>query len=320
LTRRRFIKTAAAMGMAALSTHAEAGDGHAGDSTIPIVDTHQHLWDLSKLRLTWLADPDQAYLRRSFLLKDYDVAATGLNVVKTIYMEVTCDPAQQDLEAEYVIGLCRTPGNRMSGAIIGGTPASEGFGRYIHKYADNQCVKGLRTVLNDPDRPKGMCLGTRFVDSIRLLGQLGKRFDLCMRPGELMDGVELIDKCPKTPFIIDHCGCMSVQSTDRQLHATWEKAMKAAAARPQVICKISGLVFTAKPKVWKPSDLAPIVDFCLDTFGEDRVVFGSDWPVSTLTATYRQWVEALRWIVRDRSPAFQRKLFHDNAVKFYALS
>jgi len=196
----------------------------------------------------------------------------------------------------------------------------EGFARYVEKYAGNPYVKGVRTVLNDDDRPKGMCLESRFVDNVGLLGRFGMSFDLCMRPGELIDGVRLMEKCPATHFVIDHCGCMDVQSTSAKLRAAWEHGMKSAAMHEHVICKISGLVATARPKIWKPSDLEPIVNFCLDTFGEDRVVFGSDWPVCLITASYRQWVEALAWIVRGRSPQFRRKLFHDNAVKFYRLS
>ena len=96
--------------------------------------------------------------------------------------------------------------------------------------------------------------------------------------------------------------------------------MRAAAGRENVVCKISGIVVTAKKDAWKPADLAENVNFCLDTFGEDRVFFGGDWPVCTLRASLAQWVGALKWIVRDRTPGFQRKLFHDNAARFYGLA
>jgi predicted TIM-barrel fold metal-dependent hydrolase len=330
LSRRRFLASTATLGVAAYSAlgfqsvlpreRVNTDERRANEPAMEIVDTHQHLWDLTKLRLPWLSDPKEQDLRRSFLLKDYDEATSGVNVVKTIYMEVTCDAVQQDAEAEYVIGICRTPGSRMRGAVIGGSPNTDGFARYVLKYADNQYVKGVRTVLNDPDRPKGMCLEPRFVESVRLVGRLGMSFDLCMRPAELMDGVRLMDKCPDTRFIIDHCGCMDVQASDPKVRAAWEQGMKAAAKQQRAICKISGLVATAKPKVWQPSDLEPIVNFCLDTFGEDHVVFGSDWPVCNRTASYKQWVDALQWIVRNRSAKFRRKLFHDNAIKFYKLT
>ena len=86
------------------------------------------------------------------------------------------------------------------------------------------------------------------------------------------------------------------------------------------VCKISGIIVTADKEQWKPSDLAPNMNFCMETFGDDRAFFAGDWPVCTLTASYKKWVEALKSIVKDRSAEFQRKLFYDNAVKFYGLS
>jgi len=85
------------------------------------------------------------------------------------------------------------------------------------------------------------------------------------------------------------------------------------------VCKISGIVARMPKGEWQPEQLAPVIDHCLDAFGPDRVMFASDWPVCTLGASLREWVEALKQIVSDRPPAEQRKLFHDNAVKFYRL-
>ena len=96
--------------------------------------------------------------------------------------------------------------------------------------------------------------------------------------------------------------------------------MREAAAHPQVACKISGIVVTARPGQWKPADLAPTINFCLDAFGERRVFFGGDWPVCTAVATWHQWVDALETIVANRSDDFRRRLFHDNAVQFYKLT
>src|SRR5262249_56902453 len=101
--------------------------------------------------------------------------------------------------------------------------------------------------------------------------------------------------------------------------SAWKKGMGAGARRKNVVCKVSGIVASAKPGRWTPDDLAPIVNHTLDVFGPDRVMFGGDWPVCTLAASYRQWVEALQAIVRDRKEADRRALFHDNAVKFYGL-
>jgi predicted TIM-barrel fold metal-dependent hydrolase len=158
------------------------------------------------------------------------------------------------------------------------------------------------------------------VKNVQYLGELGLSYDICIRPAELMDAVRLIEQCPKTRFIVDHCGNRDIQATDEKSRLVWEEGMKAAASRDNVMCKISGIVATAKPKTWQPTDLAPAINFCLDTFGPDRVFFGGDWPVCTAVATYRQWFDALTWILRDRSLEFRRKLLHDNAVRFYKLT
>ncbi|MBI3912463.1 MAG: amidohydrolase family protein [Armatimonadetes bacterium] len=281
---------------------------------IPIVDTHQHLWDLRRFRLPWLQDVPQ--LDRSFLAEDYRQATAGLNVVKSIYMEVDLDPAQQVEEAEYVIDLCTRGDSSMVAAVIAGRPASPVFKTYISRFAGVPYVKGVRQVLHVATTPPGYCLDPQFVRGIQLLGELGMSFDLCMRSPELQDGVQLVDACPHTRFILDHCGNASVQAPDL---SQWQKDIAALAARQNVVCKVSGIVASAKPGVWRPADLEPIVKHVLREFGPDRVLFGGDWPVCTLTATYRQWVEALWWIVRDLGPADQRQLFHDNAVRFYGL-
>ena len=103
------------------------------------------------------------------------------------------------------------------------------------------------------------------------------------------------------------------------LRGLWSDGMQAGAQLDNVVCKISGIVVTAEKDNWTADTLAENVNFCLDTFGEDRVFFGGDWPVCLLSATYSQWVTALKDIVKDRSPEFQRKLFHDNAERVYRL-
>ena len=285
---------------------------------LDIIDTHQHLWDLSKFNLPWHKGEDTKPLQRSFVMSDYLEATKGLNVVKTVYMEVDVAPEQQVAEAAYVTDLCERKDNPMRAAVVSGRPGTPGFEPYIRKLADNKYIKGIRQVLHGDTNPAGYCLQPKFVESIQLLGELGKSFDLCVRPGEVLDAVKLVEQCPKTRFILDHCGNMSVTSTDAKLRAKWKQGMKELAARPNVMCKVSGIVVTAN-KDWKPEDLAPNINFTIDTFGEDRVMFAGDWPVCTLRASFAQWVAALKQIVKDRPIAFQKKLFHDNAAKFYGI-
>ena len=284
--------------------------------SIPIVDTHLHLWDLEKFDLPWTKGAPA--LNRSFVMSDYLAATKGLNLAKAVYMEVDVTPAQQVREAEYVIDICQRGDTPMVAAVISGRPADPKFKDYVARFAGNKFIKGIRQVLHGEETPPGYCLQPQFVKGIQLLGEEGLSFDLCMRSSEMADAVKLVKQCPKTRFILDHCGNLDVHSTDEKLRKSWEQGLKELAQNERLVCKISGIVASAR-KGWKPEDLAPVAGYAMETFGPDRRMFGGDWPVCTLGATYAEWVGALRQIVKEMSAPDQKKLFHDNAVRFYGL-
>lgn len=311
--RRGFLAQAGTLAAAAAtSSQIAAGDDRAG--AMPIIDTHQHLWDLRKFRLPWLESAPS--LNRNFLPEDYRQATAGLNVVKAVYMEVDVDPSQQVEEAEDVVALCRSGKTPTVAAVISGRPASEGFGAYLARFKGVPEIKGVRQVLHGKTTPPGYCLDPAFVRGIQALGEAGLMFDLCMRAADLPQGRKLVEACPGTRFILDHCGNADVRNKDR---SAWKSDIAGVAKNDRVVCKVSGIVASTKGHPWTPDDLAPIVNHVLDVFGPDRVMFGGDWPVCTLGATYAQWVSALKTIVRDRPVPEQRKLFHDNAVRVYGL-
>jgi predicted TIM-barrel fold metal-dependent hydrolase len=311
MNRRDFLAESAAVGLAAFGAAVHADDKAAG---LPIVDTHQHLWDLKKFKLPWIENG--SHLDRSFVSSDYVKAVEGLNVVHSVYMEVDVEASQQQAEAECVLDICRRGDTPMVAAVISGRPASDGFANYIKPFKDVAFIKGVRQVLHGDGTKAGYCLQKEFIQGIQLLGELGKRFDICIRPGELSDAAKLIDACPGTRFILDHCGNADVRRKDQ---TQWKKDIAEVARRKNVVGKVSGIVVNAEPGKWGPDDLAPVVKHTLEAFGPDRVMFGGDWPVCTKAATYKQWVEALKAIVKDRKAEEQRKLFHDNAVRFYGL-
>ncbi len=316
-TRRQFLARTAASAAVLGALDASPGEAQARKSApIPIIDTHQHLWDFRKFQPPWLNDAPK--LNRSFTMEDYLEASRGLNVVKAVYMEVDVDPKQQVEEAEYVIETSKSGKTPMVAGVISGRPASPGFEKYIRRFEGNPYIKGVRQVLHVPSCPRGFCTQPDFIKSIRLLGKMGLSFDLCMRPADLTDGMKLVDACPDTRFVLDHCGNGNAQH-DQEARSQWARDMVEFGKRPNVICKVSGIVATCKPEQDKARALEPIVLHTLRAFGPDRVMFASDWPVCLLAASYREWVESLQRIVRSESAENQRKLFHDNAVRFYGL-
>jgi len=281
-----------------------------------IIDTHQHLWDLKQFSLPWTKGNE--VLGRNFVMSDYFQATAGLNLVQTVYMEVDVEPAQQEAEARSVIDLCRRDDNPMAAAVISGRPALAGFREYVLKFQDAPEIKGIRQVLHGPSTPPGYCLDPTFVRGLQFLGERGLSFDLCLRSGELLDADKLVAQCPHTRFIVDHCGNMNPAEGNTAGRRQWKEGMKHLADHDHIVCKVSGIIASAGPD-WTPAQLAPTIDFTLETFGPDRVMFAGDWPVCTLRASLRQWIEALNEITSGRSAAERTKLFHDNAVKFYGL-
>ena len=283
--------------------------------TIPIIDTHQHLWDFKKFQPPWLKTEPK--LNHSMDLTDYAKATKGLNVVKTVYMEVDVARQQQVAEAAYVAGLCASKKTVMAAGVVSCRPALPGFSAYVKKFAKSPYIKGVRQVLQVPDAPRGLCLQPTYVKNIQLLGELGLSFDICIRPTELSDAAKLVDKCPKTRFILDHCGNGAAANPNQ---AQWERDMKELAKRPNIVCKVSGIIKTVKPGMTATEALAPVVLPTIEAFGIERVMFGGDWPVCNLTSTFRGWVETLHEILKESSEEDKRKLFHDNAEAFYGLA
>lgn len=288
----------------------------------PIVDTHQHLWDLSRLKLAWFdpATPEGKILGHTFGPPQYADATRGVGVVKAVYMEVDVVPEQQQQEADYIIGLCEARNTPTCAAVVSGRPNSDGFAAYARQFRGHRYVKGIRQVLHVAGVNAAYFLDEKFVNGVKLLGELGLSFDLCVRPEELPDHIKLVDACPNTRFILDHCGNGKITHTPAE-RDRWKRDMTEIARRKNVVGKVSGFIASAPARgKWTLDDLAPIVNHTLDSFGPDRVMFGGDWPVCLLgVERYADWATALKTIVADRPDDQQRKLFHDNAVRFYGI-
>lgn len=333
MPRREFLRrvSAGTVAVGAIGTESAFAIEENGEP-LPMIDTHQHLWDLTKLRPPWLKPGTK--LHRSFVMKDYLKATRGLNVVKAVYMEVAVAPEDKVAEAEYIIELCQRTDNPTVAAVIGGDPSLEGFRDYITRFKDSPYIKGVRHI---PRAAKGddfLYLRDRFLASVQLLGELGMSFDLCMPPQRFSEAIDVVDRCPDTRFILDHCGNADPKAFWNEARRAenptagppqhdpdqWRRGIAELAKCDRVVCKISGIVARAPKDTWDADDLAPIIHHCLDVFGPDRVMFASDWPVCTRVAEFREWVAALKQVVKERSEDERRKLFADNAARFYGLT
>lgn len=322
-SRRRFLSHIAAAGLVAAARPAIAAP-----ETLTIVDCHQHLWDLERQKLPWLQGPGESPLKRSFVMKDYIEATRGTGVDRAVYMEVDVAADEKDKEAEILTAICLRGDSPTIGAVVGGVPDDPHFADYIGRWKGNKFIKGVRIVLHGgDDRKAGRSLTPEFLRGMKVLADAKMSFDICMPATNLGEGAKLAAKCPETRIVVDHCGNANAKAWMKeerrggeQTHAidAWKRDLEALAACKNTICKISGIIATV-PKEWSAADLAPAINFCLDTYGPDRVVVGSDWPVCLKGGTLAAWIQALREIVAERPAAEQRKLFSENAMKFYSL-
>ena len=318
MTRRNFLEgSALALGAAPGLTLGAADDPppYGGE----IVDTHLHLWDLQAIRLPWVAAATgraKEVLGGDHLLSDYARESEGLRITRAVYMEVDVAESDQAKEADLVSGLCEAGKSPLVAAVISGRPASKEFPAYLDRIRGNKWIKGLRQVLHTGTTPPRYFLEEDFVRGVRLLGDRGLSFDLCLRNDQLEDGARLVELCPGTRFILDHCGNPHAGALDLE---GWRKGLVkvAEAGGQRAMCKVSGLYGNVQAADWPAERLAAIVRTVLDLFGPDRVMFASDWPVVDLGSSLRGWVETLKAIVRGDRADHQARLFRDNALKFY---
>lgn len=277
-----------------------------------IVDTHQHLWDVDRFRYSWLDSFPK--LNHSFRMPDYLMAAQDLGIVKSVHLEADVNEPFMLDETRHLLALADRPDNPLAGVVACGRPEDANFQDYLHKIAGHPKLKGIRRVLHT--QPDELGQEPTFIKNVRLLSDYGLSFDICVLARQLPIAIHMVSKCPNTGFILDHCGVPRVK--DRDLDP-WRADIAEIASMPNISCKISGLVAYANPKRWSAADVQPYVEHVIETFGWDRVLFGSDWPVCTLSASMADWVNALKSITRSAGEHNQKKLFHDNAIRVYRL-
>jgi predicted TIM-barrel fold metal-dependent hydrolase len=286
----------------------------AEDDMLPIIDTHQHLWNLDKFRLPWISADSP--LHRNYTVDDYWRAASGTGIAKTIYMEVAVALDQQEAELTHIAALVKERKNRIAAATVGGRPQSPGFDEYVQKLKHSGVVKGIRAPIAVRDVGQKIEPDPDFVAGVRLLGRERFRFDINVSPNQLPLAAALVDQAPDTNYVLDHCGNIA-PGAQRADFERWKSAIAEVARRKPIVCKVSGFIANAKDHKPRLEDVAAVINHVCECFGPDRVMFGGDWPVCTLAMPLTQWVATLRRVIADRPIDEQKKLLHDNASDFY---
>ncbi|MEA5083202.1 MAG: amidohydrolase family protein [Lachnospiraceae bacterium] len=294
---------------------------------IKIIDTHVHMWDLSKFSLPWL-DLEAPILNQTYLLDDYckEVENHSLyEVEKIIYVEVDCAKEQKEKENEYIIALCNNPNTICHGACIAGNLEDPKFQDYIDKWSEfSSFVKGVRQVLHVSSEAPKTCLKNCFIENVRYLGKKNLLFEGCVRNEELCDLLSLAKLCPDTKIVLNHMGIVnptiiaktSLTEEEKKYKETWINNIQQLASLGNVWCKISGLNPVGD---WSDELLKPTIDFVIDAFGEDKIMFASNYPVCNVSTYAHPWIKSLIRITNVRGKILQNKLFYDNAKKLYKI-
>jgi len=280
---------------------------------VPIVDAHLHLWDPTRFRMAWLDGNE--LLNRPFGLSEFRDHTAGLEIAAMVYVQVDVADAYGLLEAQWAAERAQED-PRLQG-IVAWAPIE--FGAQARAYLDalvaiSPRIKGVRRLIQSESLD--FCVQPRFIEGLKLLPEYGLSFDICIYHRHLPNTIEMVRCCPEVRFMLDHIGKPNIK--DRVLDP-WRAQIRELASLPNVMCKISGMVTEADHQRWTPEDLKPYVEHVLECFGEDRVAFGGDWPVVLLASSYRRWVETLDTLTASLSLQAKRKLWAENARRFYRL-
>jgi predicted TIM-barrel fold metal-dependent hydrolase len=296
---------------------------------IPIIDAHHHYWDPRDGNHPWLTgnDPipfrygDYSAICRPFLPEDYAVVSKGLNVVATVTIEGEWDEADPVAESRWISNLASRTG-RPEAHVARAFLHEKNTPEVLAGHAAFPLVRGVRhkpTAAASPGTLEpgahGSMSDPAWLAGYRELAPNGLHYELqapWWHVGELLD---VIERFPETPIVINHC-FMPVDRSSKGL-AHWRQAIGRAASAPNVTMKISGIGI--KGRRWALEDQRPIIDACLEAFGASRCLFASNFPVDSLVGTFTTIYQGFLEATHDLAQHDRLALFHDNAVRIYRL-
>lgn len=296
----------------------------------PIVDAHMHLWDLDRHYYGWLQDrplPNNpagdmspiAY--RSYGLDDYLADSAGWNLVQAVHVECGLPPKDQLSETDWLQGLADTRG-MIGGIVAGAWLEDDGVEALLEAQAARPNVRGVRQIVSwhaDPLKTYGdhdRLQDPRWRQGYALLAKHGLSFDLQLYPSQMAAAAELAAAHPDIPVIINHAG-LPTDRDDAGLKA-WRDGLALLAARPNLSCKISGLAMV--DRAWTPHSLRPFVLRVIETFGVERCLFASNFPVEKVHGSFDAFYRAYDTITADFTEAERALLFGGAAARIYRLT
>lgn len=273
------------------------------------IDSHQHFWNYDPARQTWMTG-EMEILKKDYGPQDLQILLEACELEGSVAVQAS----QTEEENDFLLALAAA--NSSIAGIVGWTDLqSPSVEERLSYYKTQSKIKGFRHVIHDePDID--FMLRPAFLRGISALSQFGYTYDLLVFDIHLQNTLKLVRMFPNQLFVIDHIAKPKIR--DREI-TVWRNDLAALSALPNVYCKISGMVTEAVWKKWTQDDFVPYMDAVVDLFGTRRIMYGSDWPVCTLSASYQETYGIVEQYFSRFSAHEQKDFFGLNARRFYQL-
>lgn len=277
------------------------------------VDAHHHVWDLAVRDQDWIKGPELQPLRRDFGVADLAPQARAAGVDRTVLVQTITVPEETP---EF---LALAAESELIGGVVGWTDltrpdVADELAR-LRELPGGRHLKGIRHQVQGESDPEWL-LRPDVRDGLAAVAEAGLVYDLVVLPHQLPACVRAADGHPELTFVLDHLGKPPIATGAMQ---PWATAVRGLAALPNTVCKLSGMVTEADHAKWTVDGLRPYADTVLDAFGPGRLMFGSDWPVCTLAASYGQVVDAVEELTGGLGAEERAEIFGGTATRVYRL-
>jgi L-fuconolactonase len=279
-----------------------------------VIDAHHHLWDLARRPQPWLDGSAMAPIRRGFGLADLVPAASAAGVTRTILVQVLADPVET---REF---LTLAEGSDLVAGVVGWADlTSQAVGEELAALRSGPgggWLAGIRHLVEGEADPWWLRRDD-VLHGLRAVADADLAYDLLIRPHQMEAALAAVRAVPGLTFVLDHCAKPDIRSGQLE---PWGSLLRRLAAEPNVYCKLSGLVTEADSAHWTVEDLRPYAERVLEAFGPERVLFGSDWPVCLLAASYGRVTDTARQLTAALSPDERTAVLSGTALRAYRLA
>ena len=272
------------------------------------IDAHHHLWHYTAEEYGWI-DESVAELRRDFLAEDLQRELAAARVDGAVVVQAR----QTDEETRWLLSVAReTP--HIFGVVGWAEIAGENFPAHVEQLAQEPQLVGLRHVVQA--EPDGFLDGAAFNRGVRAMQHTDLVYDVLIYERQLEEATRFIDRHPQQAFVLDHIAKPKIATSELE---PWRKRIAELARRPNVCCKVSGMVTEANPKSWTPEQLRPYLDAVVEAFGPQRLMAGTDWPVCLVGTSYGGWWSLLRNYFAEFNDDERASVFAECAMRVYSL-